>query len=506
MNFINSVKKIKLNPISLSFFPILIFIPLGFKLLNDFHFGGFGIFIEFLSSAVNPKINIEILINLFARLKETIFIAFASWILSITFGLILGILSSDIFFELFKIPKIFRIFLKSILTLLRSIHELVWCLILMQVFGVNVSVGIIAICIPYISINAKVFCEQLESISYEQYQSINSISSNRLISLITLIWIPLSNILQNFGFYRLECSIRSSTILGLFGVGGIGTNIILNFKALNFNELWTYLWALALLVIITKVLSNNLKFRNLEPNKYILLLIIFSTLFVYYLFFIFNFIINSNINLSYFSETFTFRNINFSINKLLDNSFSTILISLSATAIAISLPPVLFLIFNNKFMIFILRIFAFWLRLIPPTIVILILLIFNQPSFALAALTLGLYNASITFRLLNINLNETKKDLYEGIISIGSSRRVGWIYGLFLKQAKSYLAYCAYRSDIIFRETAIVGVIGGKGLGWQLTESLSSFALEEVTIILIAYSSIALLGEIINGKIKTNLN
>ena len=73
------------------------------------------------------------------------------------------------------------------------------------------------------------------------------------------------------------------------------------------------------------------------------------------------------------------------------------------------------------------------------------------------------------------------------------------------QQAKSYLAYCAYRSDIIIRETAIVGVIGSVGLGWQLQESLSSFARQEVTLVLIAYSSIAIVGELINGKIKNSL-
>ena len=65
--------------------------------------------------------------------------------------------------------------------------------------------------------------------------------------------------------------------------------------------------------------------------------------------------------------------------------------------------------------------------------------------------------------------------------------------------------YCAYRSDIIIRETAILGVIGSVGLGWQLQESLSSFAWEEVIVILFAYSSIAIIWELINGKIKSNL-
>jgi len=38
-----------------------------------------------------------------------------------------------------------------------------------------------------------------------------------------------------------------------------------------------------------------------------------------------------------------------------------------------------------------------------------------------------------------------------------------------------------------------------------LQESLSSFAWQEVTTVLLAYSSIAIIGELINGKIKDGL-
>tara|TARA_Y100001933_G_C18818919_1_gene488351 strand:- start:63 stop:374 length:312 start_codon:yes stop_codon:yes gene_type:complete len=103
-------------------------------------------------------------------------------------------------------------------------------------------------------------------------------------------------------------------------------------------------------------------------------------------------------------------------------------------------------------------------------------------------------------------LNESNKSKYIAIKSVGSSNRVSWLFGLFSEQAKSYLSYCAYRSDILIRETAIVGVLGSIGLGWQLNESLSSFAWNNVIIILFAYSSIAILGEIINAKIKAKLN
>ena len=183
----------------------------------------------------------------------------------------------------------------------------------------------------------------------------------------------------------------------------------------------------------------------------------------------------------------------------------TIILSLLSTGIAISLPPLVVGIFNNNIAKILIRIFAFLLRLIPTPVLLLTLLNFNNPSLSLAALTLGLHNAGITSKLLLKNLDSQDKRNYIAMRSLGISKKASWLLGLFSQQAKSYLAYCAYRSDIIIRETAIVGVIGSVGLGWQLQESLSSFAWQEVTTVLLAYSSIAIIGELINGKIKNGL-
>jgi len=63
------LKKLKLNYTSLSFLPILVFIPLGYQLINNIHFGGFKLFGEFLISAFNPKIDNEIIITVINRLN-----------------------------------------------------------------------------------------------------------------------------------------------------------------------------------------------------------------------------------------------------------------------------------------------------------------------------------------------------------------------------------------------------------------------------------------------------
>ena len=499
------MRKLKLNHTSISFLPILVCIPLAYQILINLHFGGFELFREFIISAFNPEINNEIIITVVKRLNQTLLIALFSWLISIIFGVIFGILSSNIFYKIFNIPIFFYFIIKFFLTIIRSIHEILWGLVLMQIYGINFSIGIIAICIPYIAVNSKVFAEQLETIEDKSFDAINQIHGPKFSSFLTLIWNLIVNTFKNFGLYRLECSIRSTVMLGLFGIGGIGTSIFLSFQTLNFRELWTYLWSLAILIILSREIIKKIKFINLNKNLSIFLTAVFFTTilftFSYFLYFIFN---SSSVDLysinSLFKSTSDLVFLDF-LKLIID----TIILSLLSTAIAISLPPFVIGIFNNNTSRILIRFLAFLLRLIPPPVLILILLTFNNPSLSLAALTLGLHNAGITSKLLFTNLDSQDKRNYIAIKSLGTSKKTSWLLGLFSQQAKSYLAYCAYRSDIIIRETAIVGVIGSVGLGWQLQESLSSFAWQEVITVLIAYSSIAIVGELINGKIKNSL-
>ena len=499
------MNKIKLNATSLSFIPILVFLPIAYQIIINLHFNGVSLFKEFLISAFNPEINNETIFIVIKRLNETILIALSSWIISILFGCIFGILTSNIFYKIFNLPFLFKNIIIFFLTIIRSIHEIIWGLILMQLYGINFTIGIIAICIPSIAINSKVFAEQLNNIDSKIFESIKYLNGPKVSSLLTLIWNPIIDTFYNFGEYRLECAIRSSVILGLFGIGGIGTSIFLSFQTLNFRELWTYLWGLALLIAISKEVFKKIRFKKFNRNISFLLVSIIFMIILFSLYFFLNFFLKNNSPSAQILKNLFSSNsysISFDFFRLI---FETIILSLSSAAIAISFPPILMLIFRNKHGQIFIRAVFFILRLIPPPILILALLTFNNPSISLAALTLGLHNSGITGKLLFTNLrNQDNKD-YIAMRSLGVSKRISWIFGLFVKQSKSYLTYCAYRSDIIIRETAILGVIGAIGLGWQLQESLSSFAWGEVLIILIAYSGIAIVGELMNGKIKSTL-
>ncbi len=303
----------------------------------------------------------------------------------------------------------------------------------------------------------------------------------------------------------MECAIRSTAVLGLFGVGGIGTSIFLSFQTLNFRELWTYLWGLAFLIIISKELLKKFNLSKTSKKFLTFFIIALFCISLFSLSFFVYFIFNKNAIPFNSINNLLILNFNFISYDFLKLLLETIVLCLLSTGIAISFPPIFILILNNKIGITIIRIISFLFRLIPPPVLILILLMFNDPSISLAAITLGLHNAAITSKLLLANLHNQDNKQYIAMKSLGVANRSSWLFGLFVKQANSYLAYCAYRSDIIIRETAILGVIGSVGLGWQLKESLSSFVWEEVIVILFAYSSIAIIGELINGKIKSNL-
>ena len=79
----------------------------------------------------------------------------------------------------------------------------------MQIYGINFSIGIIAICIPYIAINSKVFAEQLETIEDKSFDAIYQIHGPKFSSFLTLIWNRIVNTFKNFGLHTSRVSINN---------------------------------------------------------------------------------------------------------------------------------------------------------------------------------------------------------------------------------------------------------------------------------------------------------
>lgn len=111
--------------------------------------------------------------------------------------------------------------LRAFCIALRSVHELFWALLLLQVFGIGALTGVLAIALPYAGIFAKVFAEHLDEADQRPARALPKgvdALSRFLYARAPLALEPM----RIYALYRLECGLRSSAVLGFIGLPTLG--------------------------------------------------------------------------------------------------------------------------------------------------------------------------------------------------------------------------------------------------------------------------------------------
>lgn len=120
-------------------------------------------------------------------------------------------------------------FVRGLSVVLRSIHELFWALLLIQVFGLGPVTGVLAVGLPYAGYFAKVYAEIIEEADLSAVRVLPQGSS--ILSVFAYARLP--DLLQQFKtytLYRLECGMRSTLVLGFVGLPTIGFHLEIYFK------------------------------------------------------------------------------------------------------------------------------------------------------------------------------------------------------------------------------------------------------------------------------------
>ena len=131
----------------------------------------------------------------------------------------------------------------------RSVHELFWGLIFMQVFGLGATTGLLAILMPFTGVFAKVFAEifhQQPAAPAQTAAPAAGVFKRYIYTLIPQSWPAL----VSYTRYRFECALRSSAILGFIGLPTLGFHLETAFKQGQYSEAGALLWVF-LVVIAT---------------------------------------------------------------------------------------------------------------------------------------------------------------------------------------------------------------------------------------------------------------
>ena len=134
---------------------------------------------------------------------------------------------------------------------IRSIHEIFWAFIFLNIVGLNPICGVLSIAIPYAGIFAKVYAEIVQESDKQPQAGIptNVGAISRFVyGVLPVIYADA----KHYTAYRFECALRSSAILGFIGLPTLGYHLETAFREGTYQTAWALLYAFYLLIASLK--------------------------------------------------------------------------------------------------------------------------------------------------------------------------------------------------------------------------------------------------------------
>lgn len=498
--------------------PGLVLIPMLALLPGQVHGGGWEVFGQFLLAALRPSLDPQVLRSTIEGLGVTVAMALLGWIGSLILGLPLGLASSRLVWRNLLGQSLPAELIRRLLALPRAIHELLWGLLLLQLLGLQPAVAVLAISIPFGAMVARVVADQLDALPTSGLEALRAGGVPAPLAMLTALGPKLLPVLVSYGGYRLECALRGATLLGVFGLGGLGNELRLTLQSLAFQEMWTGLWLLLAVMLLLETSLRWLRRRWHAPGRLVLtrasvgrigrelvavlaMLVPVSLLAAHSL----------GVNPADWLRIHPLSSGSWSWQAVLELPWlalvaATLLLAGGAAGLAVGLAPLQLLICRPwPWGLVALRLSWALARLWPPPLTALLLLFVLRPGVLTGALAVGLHNLGILGRLLQEALEDTETNREEALTITGSGERLAMLYGRYAPLARPYLAYGAYRADVMLRESVVVGLVGATGLGSQLQESLSSFAWDQVLALVLVYALLTLAGEELSDRLRSRL-
>ncbi len=236
---------------------------------------GISLFQKFLAAAFQPALDYQadwvpddappFFIKVVSSLWLTIKYATCAISLSLVVGVLFGTLASQSWWHTssyrqtgFLLRSLRRV-VRVLITAGRSIHELLWAMLLVTALGTSPLAIIVALAIPYGSTLAKVFSEILdEQPTHTKDYLLTQGGHGTTAWLFTIVPSALPD-LVSYALYRFECAIRSAAILGFVGIPTLGYHIQTAMGDFHLYEIWTLLYTLLATILIVEFLSNRVR-------------------------------------------------------------------------------------------------------------------------------------------------------------------------------------------------------------------------------------------------------
>jgi len=194
--------------------------------------------------------------NYFQATIETIAMGIWGTLLAVIVAMPLSILASE------NVCPPWVVFpVRRLLDAMRAINELVFALIFIVAVGLGPFAGVLALFVHTAGTLGKLFSEAIEAIEPGPVEGIRATGASKVQEVIFGVIPQVIPLWTSFTLYRFESNVRSASVLGIVGAGGIGVALYQNFRAFNYQNVCAILIILVVTVGIIDTISSRIRNR-----------------------------------------------------------------------------------------------------------------------------------------------------------------------------------------------------------------------------------------------------
>jgi phosphonate transport system permease protein len=188
------------------------------------------------------------------QMVETVQIAVWGTALAVVLGMPFAILSSANICPAWIVQPVRRL-----MDAFRAINEIVFALLFVVAVGLGPLAGVLALAVHNIGIIAKLFSEAVEAIDPRPVEGIRATGASRLQEVIFGVVPQVMPLWSSYTLYRFETNVRSATVLGIVGAGGIGHSLYENIRSFQYSETAAIIIIVVLTVMLIDMVSSRIR-------------------------------------------------------------------------------------------------------------------------------------------------------------------------------------------------------------------------------------------------------
>jgi len=145
----------------------------------------------------------------------------------------------------------------------RAINEMVFALLFIVAVGLGPFAGVLALFVHTTGTLAKLFSEAVEAIDPRPVEGIRATGAHPLVEIVYGVIPQVLPLWVSFTLYRFESNVRSASVVGMVGAGGIGVVLFEVIRGFQYAQTCAVLIILVVSVSLIDLVSARLRQRFL---------------------------------------------------------------------------------------------------------------------------------------------------------------------------------------------------------------------------------------------------